>query len=390
MSESKISWTDTTWEIVLGCTRVSAGCQHCYAERLTHRFSQNPVFKNKYDGLIKIGTNGPAWNGTVRVLHDELMKPLSWKKPRKVFVCSRSDLFHKDVPFDFIAAVFGVMAATPQHTYQILTKRPERMAEFFAQVKNVALSPAAQNWLRDSRRPEHAWEVLLCMEHFARKTPAGTTFVENVSKSWPLANVWLGTSVEDQKAANERIPHLVKCPAVVRFVSVEPLLGEVNLLPWLADIECLRADCDWQGFRNNNVDSGGLRFDESEVHEGEDDYFCPECGASEERGEVGSTEHAAPFGKNSGRDNAPLLDWVIVGGESGADARPMDMRWARTLRDQCRNAGVAFYFKQQVGFRSNEKPYLVEEDGSCFKIQQYPVNEIGGLQVTGEPRKVQP
>jgi protein gp37 len=221
-----IEWTDRTWNPVTGCTKVSPGCEHCYAERIARRFTGSPAFPD----------------GFAVTLHPErLGAPLRWRGSCRVFVNSMSDLFHPQVPSEFIARVFAVMAATPWHTYQVLTKRPARMRALLTQPAPVS---------------------------------------EGVG--WPLPNVHLGVSAEDQKRAQLRIPVLLRTPAVLRFLSAEPLLGPLVLhRRWLA----------------RDGSSGGI-------------------------------------------------GWVIVGGESGPGARPMRPEWARSLRDQCQAAGVAFFFKQ--------------------------------------------
>ena len=169
VTNTSIEWCDTTWNPVTGCTKVSPGCAHCYAEGIAKRLWKGRPFED------------------VRVHADRVNQPYRWRKPRRVFVNSMSDLFHEDVPFRFIDAVFHVMRETPKHTYQILTKRPDRM----------------RLYMRDTR---------------ARSLP----------------NVWLGVSVENQRMADERIPLLLDTLAAVRFLSVEPLLGPVNLHPWLS------------------------------------------------------------------------------------------------------------------------------------------------------------
>lgn len=244
MSEgTKISWTSATWNPTTGCDQVSPGCDHCYALTLAARLKRmgNPRYRN--DGNAK--TSGPGFALTLH--HDKLEEPLKWKKPRHIFVNSMSDLFHDDVPDDFLGAVWATMADTPQHIYQILTKRPRRMARFMQEYVN-----------------ELGYENAV------------------------LPNVWLGTSVEDQKRADLRIPHLMATPAAVRFLSCEPLLGPVNV-------------------RKRQWVWGGAE------------------------GTIG---------------------WVIVGGESGPDYRTMKPQWARDIRDQCVAAGVPFFFKQSSGPRS--------------------------------------
>lgn len=178
---STIEWTEKTWNPLTGCTRVSAGCDNCYAARQAATRLKNT---DAYKGLAVMTPSGrAAFTGTIRLLHDRLEDPLHWRKPARVFVNSMSDLFHPDVPFDFIDRVFAVMMGARQHTFQVLTKRPERMAQYVN-------------------------ERLFGIE--------------------PLPNVWLGTSCEDQAAADERIPHLLRTPAAVRFLSCEPLLGPIQ------------------------------------------------------------------------------------------------------------------------------------------------------------------
>lgn len=278
-----IEWTDETWNPTTGCTRASAGCDHCYAVPMTRRLAG--YGNAKYAGLVNPGKG--HFNGTVRTHPDALDAPLRWRRPRRVFVNSMSDLFHKDVPFEFVAAVFGVMAECPRHTFQVLTKRPERAAEFFRWVERETGSWAGGLDAAAEFCAHRLW-----------KSGAGVTPDLN-RQPWPLPNVWLGTSVEDQDAADERVPHLLRCPAAVRFLSCEPLLGPVDLDNWL-----------W--------------------------------------------EEAGPAW--AGRNLSPGIDWVIVGGESGPGARPMDPAWAVSLRDQCAAADVPLHFKQWGKLASNPHP----------------------------------
>lgn len=255
-----IEWTDATWNPVRGCSRVSEGCRNCYAEKVAQRFC-GPG--QPYEGLVHGRTKG--WNGKVRLVDTALAWPLNKRTPRRIFVNSMSDLFHESVPDDFIAAVFGIMAESPQHTFQILTKRPERMRAWFAR---AGVAPRA--WLHEA--------VKGVMGYDNPKRPAVN------EERWPLPNVWLGVSVEDQAAAVERIPSLLLTPAAVRWISAEPLLGPVGLWP------------EW-------------------LH------------TTASTGRVG-------------------LNWIVAGGESGRGARPMSPDWARSLRDQCAGANVPFLFKQ--------------------------------------------
>lgn len=186
-TRSSIEWTDTTWNPTTGCDQVSPGCDHCYALTLAKRLKAmgNPRYQN--DG--KTRTSGPGFRLTLH--EDVLAAPLSWRRPRRVFVNSMSDLFHDDVPDDFIARAFGVMAGTPRHQYQVLTKRPRRMRDLLLK------------WSTQGNGTDRSWE--------------------------PPGNVWLGTSVEDQEWADRRIPLLIETPAAIRFLSCEPLLGPVRL-----------------------------------------------------------------------------------------------------------------------------------------------------------------
>jgi len=290
-----IEWTDATWNPIRGCSRVSEGCRNCYAPRVAHRFS-GPG--QPYEGLTQLVNGHPAWTGKVALVEKHLLDPLKWKpfketryefadghprmthaRPRRIFVNSMSDLFHPNVPDEWIDRIFAVMALCPQHTFQVLTKRPERMLTWFGKPPS----------------PGFTWrEGYVQKAAYAIKPDAHFTL-----KGWPLPNVHLGVSVEDQKAADERIPLLLQTPAAVRFISAEPLLGEIGLddLPSVSGI----------GRYLDSLSNAGV---------------------------------------DPGADIATKLDWVICGGESGPGARPMHPDWARGLRDQCVAAGVPFFFKQ--------------------------------------------
>lgn len=269
MSNSKIEWTDKTWNPTTGCTKVSDGCKHCYAERIWPRLAGN----KKHVAFGRRFTD-------VQCHPERLEQPLHWKKPRMVFVNSMSDLFHEDVPFNFIDKVFAVMALSPDHTFQVLTKRSERMHRYCSQFREKQIRKIWWN-----------------------EYGVSTDF--RYLQSMP--NVWLGVSVEDQQTADERIPLLLQTPAAVRFVSAEPLLGPVD--------------------SKIKVSKGGMT-----------NYWIDSltCDYKNEQGEViaGPPSGVGP------------IDWVICGGESGSKARPMHPDWARSLRDQCKAAGVAFFMKQ--------------------------------------------
>lgn len=201
---TKIEWTDAVWNPVTGCTKVSAGCASCYAERMAPRLA---------------GRFGYPADDPFRVtLHpDRLDEPFRWRKSRRIFVCSMGDLFHDDVPDTFIDKVFAVMAMTPQHTFQVLTKRPARTVDYLKDsLCRMDLIGQQCGWFRRVWKRAEYWS-----------TATGKAY-EEIAFDWPLPNVWLGTSIEDQATADKRIPELLKCPAAVRFVSCEPLIAPVK------------------------------------------------------------------------------------------------------------------------------------------------------------------
>jgi len=217
---TSIEWTDRTWNPIRGCSRVSEGCRNCYAEAIAARFSHPG---NSFHGFAERTPDGPRWTGDVVLLKDRLLEPLSWKKPARVFVNSMSDLFHENLSDEAIDQVFAVMALSPQHTFQILTKRAERMRDYMLNEDTV------------TRIEEQLWEM-------------HTDDTTNAMPIGPLRNVWLGVSVENQQFADERIKLLLDTPAAVRFISAEPLLGPINLAEWLfgdcRDCGTAKAACD--------------------------------------------------------------------------------------------------------------------------------------------------
>jgi protein gp37 len=286
-AKTGIEWTDATWNPIIGCSRVSEGCRNCYAETIAGRFGGGK--ETVYSGLTQIVNGRAVWTGQIKETK-KLLEPLSWRSPKRVFVNSMSDLFHENVSDELRDRIFAVMALTPWHTFQVLTKRPERMLEYLTGLPGFE---------RDARIIETAGDIA----QVGFLHPDGRRVFEREGKNgdravprFPLENVWLGVSVENQPAADERIPLLLKTPAAVRFISAEPLLGPVDL-------------------------------DRIEMP-------CPPA-------RIGGT-----YSSLCSEVNRPLLDWVICGGESGPAARPMHPDWARSLRDQCAAAGVPFFFKQ--------------------------------------------
>ena len=295
---SAIEWTDATWNPIVGCSIVSPGCTNCYAMRMADRLSAmapkpdgtgNPHLLHYVKTITRDPTkrgydwSAPVWTGHVAQAPDQiLLQPLRWRKPKRIFVNSMGDLFHESVPDEWIDKVFAVMAQCPQHTFQVLTKRAERMRAYFA-------------------NEDRKYQIELVMADIGGDYDART--IPNAD--WPLPNVWLGVSAERQQEADERIPHLLQTPAAIRFVSAEPLLGPLDLF-------------------NGDPDPrlGGHKA----MHTFLGDWWEPGDDPK------GPSRHG--------------LDWVIAGGESGPHARAAHPDWFRSLRDQCDVADVPFFFKQ--------------------------------------------
>src|SRR5882724_452217 len=225
-SSTGIEWTDATWNPVRGCSRVSPGCggpgPHggCYAEVMAARFSGPGQWG---EGFAAMKTGDHRWTGKVELIESQLILPLHWKKPRRIFVNSTSDLFHEKLSDDAIDRVFAVIAMCPQHTFQVLTKRPERMRHYVT-TKERGFIIGGESHIEKSQPPMETWSDIT-----ARRQARERIAARELLSRWPLPNVWLGTSVEDQERADERIPHLLATPAAVRFLSCEPLLGPIDL-----------------------------------------------------------------------------------------------------------------------------------------------------------------
>lgn len=352
MTATKIEWCDLTWNPVRGCQRVSPGCANCYAEGQANRFKKPG---QPYEGLVKLNGKGrPVWTGRARGVPGKLAAPLSWRRRAaarirlmeatarandnatkalaglpgtkwvrsgvrasapgrlRVFVNSMSDLFHEDVSNEFIAAVFGVMAACRDIDFLVLTKRPARMARWFDWV------------IHDGSMGYYTWQAL--REYAATRGVDERKLDEAMGSPWPwpLPNVHLGVSVEDQQRADERIPLLLQCLAAVRWVSAEPLLAPVDFSRWL---------------------NASKRF----------------------RGVPQVAGQTVRCKRQYGLENrtAPTLDWLVCGGESGPRARAYDLAWACSLIEQCKNAGTPVFHKQlgtgrrhgPTGSKMREQPW---------------------------------
>lgn len=273
MANTRIEWADRTWSPVTGCTKISEACEHCYTERMSKRLAGRYGY--------------PADNPFQVTFHpDRLKEPLRWRKPSRIFVCSMGDLFHPDVPDAIKLKVFDVIGGCPQHVFMILTKRPEQMKGFIDKLQVSAYNIC----------------VPIKTQFRLEKTPF-------FSQYRPLRNLWLGVTCENQQRADERIPILLQIPAAKRFVSVEPMLGPVDINRWT---------------KETCTNYGGIGRVPNHPHIPA--HMCQRC-------------------KGTGKVSYPRFDWVICGGETGPGARPMHPKWVRSLRDQCQATGTAFFFK---------------------------------------------
>jgi protein gp37 len=367
MGKTKIEWTDKTWNPVTGCTKISDGCKNCYAETMAGRLQK--MGSEKYQAGFKVTCHPHT-----------LREPYKWKKPSRIFVCSMGDLFHEDVPFEFIAKVYAVMASSPRHTFQVLTKRPERMQKFFE------------------------WAKSECAKE-----------VGNEEGLRVLSNVQHGVTIVNQKEADEKIPILLRIPSAIRFVSIEPMLGGVELdKAWLTgynsgdESENEREDSLHDGHsrgtenRSERSDMAIKSTESGQVGRRGEDVEMQTSKSGEQHGKVlssadddrreeiscsGSSVDMVSFERRDtrGYDNkshkrglqrqstdqsgisnvqrtsdafnktfrpnfqegqARQISWIIVGGESGTKARPMHPDWVRKIRDDCQSAKVPFFFKQ--------------------------------------------
>ncbi len=324
---TKIEWTDATWNPVRAsfatpegprtgwhCEHVSEGCRNCYAEAINRRLGTG--FDYKPGHLVHTNRFGER-RGDVSILLDEkmLLRPLQWRRPRKIFVGSMTDLFADFVRDEWLDRIFAVMALAPQHVFQVLTKRPERMRAYVSEQARGGRYVTDEIARILAPLPGGGYDTKLAKDReqfrVANRRCSGTPW-----SPLPLPNVWLGVSVEDQQRADERIPILLDSPAAVRWLSMEPLLGPVNI-----------HDALWAG---------------------------------------------------DGPPEANLfstIDWVVLGGESGSGARPMHPDWARSVRDQCGAADVPFLFKQWgewLPWEPDQMPLWKSQNGQLIDRHHMP------------------
>jgi protein gp37 len=292
---TKIEWTNETNNPFVGCTKISEGCKNCYALPMAVRNAHNhklpDEIREAYFSVISKIDGKWNWNGKIAFIESAIYKILGWNKSRMVFLCSMGDIFHENNSFDKINEVFNAIAISQEHTFQILTKRPERMLEYFT-----------GNYYNKQKLFLHS--------------------IDSTLIGWPLNNLWLGVTAENQEQANKRIPILLQIPAAVRFVSVEPMLGPIDFYEIT------------YGNQFHNVLNGVLDITTSQL------------------GILGDK-----------------LDWVICGGESGHKARPMNPEWVKSLRDQCKKAKVPFFFKQWGEYLPISRK----------EVEKYPLSKLLGI-----------
>ncbi len=306
-----ISWTDETWNPIVGCSKISPGCQNCYAAESAKsvRLQQFPQYQ-----AVK------EWNGVIAFVESALPKPLRWKKPKKIFVCSMSDLFHENVTDEMRDRVFAVMRLCPQHTFQVSTKRPENAIKYLTEKTRIRIAN-----LLNSYSPLNPYTLLGHKEQYRFATSRHLV-------TFPLPNVWVGVTVENQEMANQRIPTLLEIPAAKRWLSMEPLLGKVDL----------------ENIIFPDGDIAGV-LSESNCHLWYDN----------------------------------LINWVVIGGESGKNARPCNVNLIQAIADQCKQSGVAVWVKQlgknsigDTGYRVHPKGDLVgskfENLPKSLQIREFP------------------
>ena len=387
--KSKIEWLDggASWNPITGCTPISEGCANCYAKTMA---------ETRLRGMFGYDKEDPF---KVTFHEDKLDQPLKWKKPRKVFVCSMGDLFHEDVPDERIDQIMSIILAsyiftnTRKHTFILLTKRAERMRHYFRYREPMEMF---KTWINIC--PIFSGDVSITFSELVKDAVYGSWYKTDsgyINKLWPLPNLWLGVTAENQRTADERIPILLSTPAAKRFVSVEPMLEAMNLTCFIPPIAMMppdKAPETWEEWNSLNLWPDWVpqrvrdlieKFWVESFHGGPQEWLrdsiCQRsapCGAKmthtdclgkdkvvtgrfihtwnnmcmliDDQGEhnVASTPSRNIFDPGPPSSSYQLLDWVICGAETGQNARPMNLDWARDLRDQCKAGDVPFFFKK--------------------------------------------
>jgi protein gp37 len=344
---SNIEWTKRTWNPMVGCSKVSAGCQNCYAIKDAHRLAGNPNSKisSVYAGLTERCSDRTEWTGKVNFVPERLQLPLKTRKPTTWFVNSMSDLFHESVTDEQLDQIFAVMALTPQHTYQVLTKRPERMLEYLNSKEFNASGHLSGRGSWASEMADFACENLRGYFWVEQEGESSSDHVFDklmrVTSGGDLPNVWLGVTVENQKAADERIPLLLQTPAAIRFLSCEPLLEEIDI--------------------SQVTEAPGDDYGDGAI------YLHPLTG-----------ERWMRDGFEKELNDYSQINWVIAGGESGSKARTCEATWLDSIVVQCAAAKVPCFVKQLgskchgLGTGYTGKGGNPEEWPQNLRVRQFP------------------
>ena len=288
MNPTNIPYLDFTWNPMHGCTPIAEGCLHCWAAKMAKR-------------QAAMGNRGYDKADPFKVVFDSrrLREPRSRARPARIGVSFMGDLYHKDVRNCDLDDVEKVMRHEKRHTFVVLTKRPERMARRVSYLLEAGLTQPARE---------------------------------------PAQNIWRGTSASTQADLGANVPALLRCPAALRWLSLEPLIEEVDLLPWLADIVC--GNCGWLGYDDADEDGGGTLLVYNGVRDQEGHWVCPSCEADAESSMLDNKPGYNPCGEDA------HLGWVVIGCESGTGRRPCKLEWIESMVDQCKIAGVPCYVKQ--------------------------------------------
>lgn len=390
--DTGIEWTHLpghrgdTWNPVRGCQRVSEGCRHCYAATIAARFSGDGL---PYEGLAEFRNGRAFWTGEGMVLEEKFDEPLRKTKPRCYFVNSMSDLFFEHFAFDIIAAIYGVMVAARRHKFQVLTKRPERAVEFFEWLR----SEAKQFEKEQRKNPRSSFHKyfkhfnsnpvpIYLLDHASRyyKLSVLPKPGEQLRTQWPPSNVALGVSAEDQEQADERVWQLCEMPAAVRFVSIEPMLGPITLAgfqDWEWNLPAWVRSCPRRSSHSGRPTA--IRWLEDTAAK-EHTRFSQEELPPDAVGECGYRDSVgAPCGATTRWHEVGHIDWVVVGGESGPNARPLNPDWVRQLRDECHDTRTPFFFKQWGAWRplreGDEAPMKVGHWTPCLRPERETIHE---------------